>query len=55
MVDFRVRVFLASSLAVFAVAAGVAAPAVATAAPAGASVVTSSEVRTKAAAVVGLT
>ncbi|WP_241832842.1 hypothetical protein [Amycolatopsis sp. CB00013] len=55
MVDFRVRVFLASSLAVLAVAAGVAAPAVATAAPAGASVVTSSEVRTKAAAVVGLT
>ncbi|SDU32703.1 hypothetical protein [Amycolatopsis keratiniphila] len=55
MADFRVRVFLASSLAVFAVATGAAVPAVATAAPAGASVVTSSEVRTKAAAVVGLT
>lgn len=53
MADFRLRVLITVSVAAFAAAA--AAPAVATAAPAGASVVTSSEVRAKAAAVVGLT
>ncbi|MFE6611105.1 hypothetical protein [Amycolatopsis sp. NPDC057786] len=48
---------MASSVAVFAVVTGVAVPSVATAAPAGASVVTqtSDEVRTNAAAIVGLT